>query len=367
MKVVDVALPGKNYKIYIGKGVRQQAGSILAAVFPPGTKVLVVGDSNTLPLFGPELEKNLRESGFKPALFQVPAGEKAKDLTYVTAITAAALKQGLDRSSVLAALGGGVVGDLTGFCAAAYMRGINYVQIPTSLMAQADSSIGGKVAVNHAAGKNLLGFFHQPSLVITDPGTLASLPEREFRAGLMEIIKYGVIGDEGFFSLLEQKLETGGHFSASILEEVICKSCQYKRDIVLKDEKEAGLRMVLNFGHTFGHALEKVTGFNYYSHGEAVGIGMIWASRLAARKNMFPLQAAGRVEKLIKTVGFPPVPQEVDPAAVMKAIRHDKKKRLDSLFLILPRAIGKIEIVTAGSADLIEETTDVIIKAFREK
>ncbi|HHX77354.1 MAG TPA: 3-dehydroquinate synthase [Firmicutes bacterium] len=367
MKVVDVALPGKNYKIYIGKGVLHQAGSFFASVFPPGTKVLVVSDSNTMPLFGPGVEKNLKESGFKPSLFQVPAGEKAKDLAYVTAITAAAIKQGLDRSSVLAALGGGVVGDLTGFCAAAYMRGIDYVQMPTSLMAQVDSSIGGKVAVNHAAGKNLLGFFHQPALVITDPGTLSSLPAREFCAGLMEIIKYGIIRDEAFFSLLEREIETGGHFTAATLEDIICKSCQYKREIVLKDEKETGLRMILNFGHTFGHALEKVTGFNYYSHGEAVGIGMIWASRLAVRKNIFPLQAAGRVEKVVKAVSFPPIPQEVDTAAVMKAIGHDKKKRLDDLSLILPRAIGKVEIVKSISTGLIEETTDAILNAFREK
>ncbi len=364
METVRVNLKDRAYNIHIGKGILSKLGAFLKDIFPSGLRVLIIADNNTLPLFGEQVFEALQGAGFKPSLFQVPVGEKAKELKQVEIVTSAALKHQMGREDFMLALGGGAVGDLTGFCAASYMRGVPYVQVPTTLLAQVDSSVGGKVAVNHPAGKNLLGFFHQPRLVVTDIDTLKSLPEREFNSGVMEVIKYGVISDATLFAFLEQKFSSGGKFLPEDLQKIILNSCRRKRDIVLQDEKEAGPRMVLNFGHTFGHALEKVTEYKYYLHGEAVGIGMIWSSRLAVKMSLLGPTQGKRIEELIKKVGFPALPAGIGVAEIETAMQHDKKKRQGSIPLILSRDIGRVEIVSSISPSLIRRGIEEIIAEF---
>ncbi len=364
MPTVRVNLQDKAYNIRIGKKILNKLGVFLKEIFPVALRVLIIADNNTLPLFGDQVFTSLQEADFKPSLFQVPVGEKAKELKQVEIVTSAALKHQMGREDFMAALGGGAVGDLTGFCAASYMRGIPYVQIPTTLLAQVDSSVGGKVAVNHPIGKNLLGFFHQPRLVVTDIDTLNSLPEREFRSGVMEVIKYGVISDAALFAFLEQKFSFGEKFLPKDLLKIILTSCCIKRDIVLQDEKEDGPRMVLNFGHTFGHALERVTAYKYYLHGEAVGIGMIWSSRLAVKMSLLEPTQGKRIEELIKRVGFPALPVGIKAAEIETAMQHDKKKRQGSIPLILSRDIGQVEIVSNISPSLIRKGIEEIVAEF---
>jgi 3-dehydroquinate synthase len=346
----------RGYPIHIGSGLLGRTGSLLKDIFPPSTRILVVGDPNTIPLFGRRVGQSLQEAGFTAAFFAVPAGEEAKELQQVTRVAQAAIDFGLGRDDLLVALGGGAVGDLTGFCAASYMRGVALAQVPTTLLAQVDSSVGGKVAVNHPGGKNMLGFFYQPRLVLMDPDVLDYLPEREFRSGVMEIIKYGVLADKELFAALEKNMAPGGGLPKAGLPDIIYKACSIKRDVVLADETEEGPRMVLNLGHTLGHALERETAYHYFRHGEAVGIGIIWACRLAVKLGMLDPRDSGRVETLIKKAGFPPIPKPVQPEAVLKAMNLDKKKRQGEQVLVLPREVGKVEIIRGVPAALLQET-----------
>jgi len=229
-------------------------------------------------------------------------------------------------------------------------------QLPTTLLAQVDSSVGGKVAVNHPGGKNMLGFFYQPRLVLMDPAVLAYLPEREFRSGVMEIIKTGVLADKELFATLERIMMPGGILPAKDLPNIIFTACSIKKDVVLADEREEGPRMVLNLGHTFGHALERETAFTYFRHGEAVGIGMIWACRLAAKLGLLDPRDGDRIESIIRKAGFPAIPETVRPEAILTAMNLDKKKRQGEQVLVLPREVGKVEIIRGVPAALVEET-----------
>ena len=251
----------------------------------------------------------------------------------------------LDRGSTLIALGGGVVGDLGGFAAAVYMRGIAYVQIPTTLQAQVDASVGGKTAINHPKGKNLIGAFHQPKLVLIDVNTLETLPQRDIRSGLIEVIKMGVIRDEPLFEMVEDKLDTILNLDAGTLIEMIACACANKADIVAKDEKESGLRMVLNYGHTFGHALEALTHYRTYRHGEAVSIGMNCAARLAVNLGMFSEADFERQSTLLNRAKLPlTFPSDLSPEAICDTMYLDKKALGGKLRLILPTRIGEVVI-----------------------
>ena len=276
---------------------------------------------------------------------EVRAGEESKSLTQFSRIQDSLVAHQLDRGSTLIALGGGVIGDLGGFAASVYMRGIPYVQIPTTLQAQVDASVGGKTAINHPKGKNLIGAFHQPKLVLIDVDTLKTLPQRDIRAGLIEVIKMGVIRDEPLFEMVEENLEAILNLEDPTLIEMISSACLNKAEIVAKDEKENNLRMVLNYGHTFGHALEALTHYNRYRHGEAVSIGMNCAAQLAVNLGMFSETDFQRQRTLLNRAKLPlTFPLDLKPEAICDAMYLDKKTLGGKLRLILPTRIGEVVI-----------------------
>lgn len=367
MPVLRVDLNKRGYPIHIGPGLLDRLGAYLAEIFPPATRILVVGDSVTLNLFEERAAQSLKGAGFEAGFFRVPRGEEAKELGQVALVARAAADFRLGRDDLLVALGGGAVGDLVGFCAASYMRGVSLVQVPTTLLAQVDSSVGGKVAVNLPGGKNLLGFFYQPRLVLMDTDVLESLPPREFRSGLMEIIKYGVLGDGELFLLLEKKVLPGGSLPREGLEDIIFKACRMKAEVVQRDEEETGPRMVLNLGHTLGHALERETGYEYFRHGEAVGIGMIWAARLSVRRGLLAAGEGQRIEALIGQGGFPPVPGSVTVEGLLNAMGRDKKRRGGENNYVLIRRIGRVEVRRDVSKPLIKETLDQLLTQLKQE
>ena len=285
-KTLRVELGDNSYSIVVGGALLNQVGELLT-LHTKSKKVLIVSDAFVKGQYMHVVRPSLEKSGFDVNTVEVPVGEESKSIAQFSRIQDSLVAHQLDRGSMLIALGGGVVGDLGGFAAAVYMRGISYVQIPTTLQAQVDASVGGKTAINHPKGKNLIGAFHQPKLVLIDVDTLKTLPQRDIRSGLIEVIKMGVIRDELLFEMVEDNLAAILNLEATTLIEVISSACANKAEVVAKDEKESGLRMVLNYGHTFGHALEAVTHYNKYRHGEAVSIGMNCAAQLAVNLRMF--------------------------------------------------------------------------------
>ena len=288
---------------------------------------------------------SLKNAGFEPVLITIPAGERSKRMRQVEACHEKLARHRLERKSFIVALGGGVVGDLAGFIAATYLRGIPFVQLPTTVLAQVDSSVGGKVGVNLRAGKNLVGAFHQPRLVLCDLSTLRTLGEREFRAGLAEVVKYGIIYDEPLFRRLERQLDRILARDSSILSEVISRCCQIKAEVVSQDETETGLRAILNFGHTIGHAIENVSGYGKFLHGEAISIGQVAAARLSARLTGLPGDHATRIQRLFERAGLP-VSMRTNSGVkkrLLAAMKLDKKVSRGEVKFVLARAIGKVE------------------------
>ena len=353
MQEVTVELKDRSYKIVIGSKGIQKLGLRLKEFKP--SNIAIICNKTVFPLYRDTVEKSFNECGVTPEVFLLPDGEEYKDLLWASYIYGELLKSGFDRESLLIALGGGVVGDITGFVASTYMRGIKYVQVPTTLLAQVDSSVGGKTGVNHALGKNMIGTFYQPSLVIIDVDTLKSLPGREFNAGISEIIKYGVIADEGLFTFLEENREdilSGG----DSLVNVIKRSCEIKADVVSKDEMESGLREMLNFGHTIGHALETTSRYTRFLHGEAVAIGMCYASDLAVRTGVLQNKDAERIKRLIGLYNLPTqIPGDLSVPEIMNAMRIDKKVKAGKIRFILPEAIGKVRIEENLDSEAIKE------------
>ncbi|MDI6631954.1 MAG: 3-dehydroquinate synthase, partial [Thermoanaerobacteraceae bacterium] len=322
MTEVRVELGPRSYPIYVASGCLGKLGRI-AQQHLTGRRMLVVTNPVVAGLYGEAVKRSLAEAGFQVGEAQIPDGEEYKTLATVAGLYDAAFTGGLERGDAVLALGGGVVGDIAGFLAATYMRGVPFVQVPTTLLAQVDSSVGGKVGVNHPGGKNLIGAFYQPRFVLIDPDTLATLPSREVRAGLAEVIKYGVISDAGFFSWLEANIDRLLNLEPAALEHAIAASCRIKAAVVSADETETGLRAILNFGHTVGHALEAVTGYQRFVHGEAVAIGMVAAARLAVRLGYFEPPGAERITGLVLRAGLPAeVPAGVVPGALLEAMRR---------------------------------------------
>ena len=280
MRDVHVELGKDSYKILIGRNLGAELQNFIRET-GFSEKALLISDTNVGKLYGENVLRSIREAGLSAELIMVPAGESSKSLQQAEQLYTAAIEHCLDRKSPIFALGGGVVGDLAGFIAATYMRGVPFVQIPTSLLAQVDSGVGGKVAVNHRLGKNLIGAFYQPKRVFMDMGTLDTLPVREIHTGLGEIVKYGVIYDADFFDFLEKNADKALSLEEMAVQHMVARSCEIKADVVSKDEKEGGLRRILNFGHTVAHAIEKETGYVRYNHGEAVAIGMICAAYIS--------------------------------------------------------------------------------------
>jgi 3-dehydroquinate synthase len=342
--VIHVDLGPRAYDIVVERGGLVTLGGRLRAL-RVGARAALVTAPAIGELYGKTATVSLEEAGFTVTTVEVPDGETAKTLAVAGRCWDALLEAGLDRTSVVVALGGGAVGDLAGFVAATYMRGTHFVQVPTTVLAQVDASIGGKTAVNHRRAKNLIGAFHQPRLVLVDPETVATLPEREFRSGLAEIVKHGIVLDAAYFDDVERSAAQILARDGATLERIIGGSCRLKGAVVQRDEREAELRHVLNYGHTIGHALEAATGYERWTHGEAVAIGIVAEARLAERLGLADLAAVERQERLLAAVGLPTRAGAIDADAILVAMARDKKGRDGRVPFILAPAIGSFRLV----------------------
>lgn len=367
MRTVKVSLAERSYDILIGSNVLSQLGSQCQKL-NLGSRCAIISDRKVAPLYGRTAVQSLKKAGFEPVLITVPSGETAKSLKSVEMCYDQLAEHRLERKSFIVALGGGVVGDLAGFVAATYLRGIAFVQVATTLLAQVDSSVGGKVGVNLKAGKNLVGAFYQPKVVLCDLDTLDTLPIREFRAGLAEVIKYGIIYDAALFERIERDLEKLKRDSGTLtcwwtpdgpsferaktlkrdsdtLTEVIARCCEIKADVVSQDETESGLRAILNFGHTIGHAIEAISGYGKYLHGEAISIGQVAAARLSAQCMGLPNPDVERIRKLFENAGLP---TKINLSAAQRqklfaAMKLDKKVSAGEIKFVLAEKIGSVK------------------------
>lgn len=322
--MVRVELGPDSYDIVIGSNALDSLPDFVAKK-EYSRSALIVTDTNVGPLYGEKVESLLAGAGIRAAVAAIPAGESSKSLTVVEEVFTRAIEGGLDRRSPVIALGGGVVGDLGGFIAAAYMRGVPFIQIPTSLLADVDSSVGGKVAVNHRLGKNLIGAFYQPEGVFIDLDCLKTLPPREISTGLGEILKYGIISDGELFAYLEKNSQAIKALDLEAIRHLIIRSCQIKAEVVSRDEKESGLRRILNYGHTMAHAVEKEAGYGRYNHGEAVAIGMVCAAHIGAALKLNDEGLLERIEELCRRLGLPIRAENCSVDKLYAAIFHDKK------------------------------------------
>lgn len=326
MDTLSVNLAGRSYPIHIGSGILSVLGEFLRQQHFPVGRVGVVTDSHVGRHYREPVVGWLRSAGFRPVVIEIPAGEEHKNLAWLTFLYDKLVEERLERNSPLLALGGGVIGDLTGFAAATFRRGVPFVQIPTSLLAQVDASVGGKTAVNHPSGKNLIGAFYQPRLVVIDVETLKTLPQREFLSGVAEVIKYGAILSPELFALLEEELPALLGQEPSLLASIIKTSCQLKALVVEEDETEGNYRAILNFGHTMGHAIESATNYKTFLHGEAVALGMVFAARLSQQRGVCRHATRDRVLRLIRAAGLPvEIPQNIAPEHLRIGIQADKK------------------------------------------
>jgi 3-dehydroquinate synthase len=341
MKTLHVELGQRSYDIFIENCSLGLAGQVLSTL-NQRKNLTIITNTTIAPLYLEALKISLHAHGFNTNEIILPDGEQFKTLDSMRAIYEQLLGFGLDRSSTLIALGGGVIGDMTGFAAATFMRGIPFVQIPTTLLAQVDSSVGGKTGVNLPGGKNMVGSFYQPVAVIVDPQVLGTLPARELRAGMAEVIKYGIINDSEFFSFLESNMSSILQLNAESISQVITQCCRIKADIISQDETEQGIRAHLNFGHTLGHAVETLTGYSKYLHGEAVAIGMQAAALLSQSLGFCSADDVKRIEALITDAGLPVTAPSFKAADCMHAMLKDKKKSGSTLNFVLVKQIGEV-------------------------
>ncbi len=346
IETIRVDLGLRSYDISIGKDILDDIGSRVKSL-GFGRKIGLISNPEVFALYGERVRRAVELAGFEVTVVKVPDGESYKDYQWAYYIHGELLKAGFDRKSALLALGGGVIGDITGFVASTYMRGIGYVQVPTTLLAQVDSSVGGKTGVNHSLGKNMIGTFYQPTLVWIDVATLETLPRRQLINGVAEVIKYGIIKDEVFFRFLKEKMEQLLRLDHNVIVEVIKKSCQIKALVVAADETEAGLRAILNFGHTVGHAIETVGGYRGYLHGEAVAIGMCVEAMLANSLSMLSDGELVEIIDMVTLYGLPSkVPDDMKSGGLLKAMSIDKKAIGGKLRFILPEKIGEVTITS---------------------
>ena len=347
IRTIAVALQANPYPVVIGAGGLHRLGEQIRELgFKSSTKVLVVTNPVVDQHYGATALASLQDAGFSASTLVIEAGEDQKTPATVALIHNAAFAHKLERGSLIVALGGGVVGDMAGFAAATWLRGIAVVQVPTTLLAMVDAAIGGKTGVNHPGGKNLIGAFHQPRLVLVDPATLVSLPEREFRAGMAEVIKYGVIGDPELFAALEAAgdLSNMTAVGPDLLQTLLERSAAAKAAVVAADEREGGLRAILNYGHTLGHVVETLSGYGTYLHGEAVGLGMLAAGEIALAMGLWSAGDQARQRAVIAAAGLPLEWPMLDTAAVLACLQGDKKVRDGQVRFVLPTAIGAVEI-----------------------
>jgi 3-dehydroquinate synthase len=348
---VRVHLGERSYDIMIGSRLVDKIGLRIKEFRP--SKVAIISNKTVFHLYGDSILQSLREHLIDPEILLIPDGEEYKDLLWTYYLHGELLKATFDRSSLLIALGGGVIGDITGFVASTYMRGIKFMQVPTTLLSQVDSSVGGKTGVNHPLGKNMIGTFYQPSLVMVDIDTLKTLPHKEFLSGMAEVIKYGIIADRDLFDYLKTNKHDILSFGDSIIH-IIKRSCAIKADVVSKDEQESGLRAILNFGHTIGHAIETVTGYKKYLHGEAIAIGMCAAAELAVKSGICNPTETSHIRELIESYNLPAlIPDDLNATEILRAMEIDKKVKAGKIKFILPESIGTVRIENDVDRELI--------------
>ena len=360
---IPVATPSRSYEVLIGTGLLARAGQCLGKILET-RRAFVVTVPPVRRRWARILTKSLADSGIETVVLEMPDGERSKRLTTLESLAEKLVKHGADRGTTLIALGGGVVCDVTGFMASIYMRGVDVIHVPTTVLAQVDAAIGGKTGVNLISGKNLLGTFHQPRTVLIDPAVLESLPSREYRAGLYESLKCGIIGDPGLFRLFEDRRREILDRDPVVVEKVIADSVRLKASVVSADEREGGLRQVLNLGHTIGHALEAETRYTHLLHGEAVAWGMIAATHIALSTGKLDSVTAGRITNSV--LGFGRLPRmKFQTASILKRLRSDKKTRHGVVHFIVPREIGKVEITSDVPEPIVRSAVDEIRKLAR--
>ncbi len=354
---LTVGLGDRSYPIFIEDGILVNIGADIAKR-KFATRYVVISDDYVASLYGSTLMASLKDAGVTAELLTFPRGEASKNLQVFAELSSKLAQMGMDRKSGLIAFGGGVTGDLTGFLAASYMRGIPFVQIPTTLLSQVDSSVGGKTGVDIPEGKNLVGAFYQPKAVYIDSSVLTTLPVAELLGGIAEVIKYGVIRDFAFYGFLERNLDAILGLNPQIIQEMIQICCKIKADVVAQDERESDLRRILNFGHTIGHAVEAASNFTLI-HGHAVAIGMVAALRIAVSSGLCKRKEAGRVATLIHSFGLPTeIPEGMDAEQIKSYIKTDKKSINGSVFYVLPTTIGDVVITN----EVTEEQVDAVLK-----
>jgi 3-dehydroquinate synthase len=343
--IVPVNLGPRSYSIVVEPGALATVGERLRTL-GVGRRAALVSDAGILRLHGGPVVASLERAGFGVTVIEVPEGETAKTLAVAEQCWDRLLAAGLDRSSTVLGLGGGAVGDVAGFVAATYMRGLNFVTLPTTVLAQVDASIGGKTAIDHPKAKNLIGAFHQPRLVVVDPAVVRTLPERDFRSGLAEIVKHGIVLDRAYFDDVERAAARLLARELDVLDRIIGGSCRLKASVIERDpEEKSELRFALNYGHTIGHALEAVTGFARWTHGEAVSLGIVAEARLARRLGLADDATVARQERALAAVGLPVRADRVDVEAVLAAITHDKKARDGRVPFVLAPELGQFRVV----------------------
>ncbi len=345
---VHIPLGPSGYDIHIGSGLLGQASSY--AGLPPSAAALIVTNPTVAALYLPPLREALAAHHREVHVVELPDGEAFKDAASLNLIFDALLRHGCDRRTLLYALGGGVVGDIAGFAAATYMRGISFVQVPTTLLAQVDSSVGGKTGINHPLGKNMIGAFHQPLRVVADLATLATLAPREVTAGLAEVIKYGPIADAAFLDWIDARLSDLRAGDLAALAHAVQRSCEIKAAVVAEDERESGLRAILNFGHTFGHAIEAGLGFGAWLHGEAVGCGMVMAADLSARLGLIDPAYAARIAQIVQRAGLPVKAPALGADRYLELMRLDKKSQAGQIRFVVITEPGRAAVREAPDA-----------------
>ena len=359
MERIPVKTPSAAYDIVIGREIMPEFTDFLRQ--KKYRRALIVTDDNVIKLHGGTAVKAVQAAGVETDIIAIPAGEAAKNFSVLNTVYTKAIETGLDRKSPIIALGGGVVGDLAGFAAATYLRGVPLVQIPTSLLAQVDSSVGGKTAVNHPLGKNLIGAFYQPQGVFIELNFLDTLPKREISTGLGEIIKYGVIWDEEFFRYQAEHTKEALELEDTVITKLIARSCAIKAEVVSRDEKETDLRRVLNFGHTVGHAIEKETGYTKYNHGEAVAIGMLAAAHISVRLGLATENDLTRLENLIAAFNLPKQAENCRVDNVYADLFHDKKTLQGKIHWVLMQSIGGTVIKNDVPENLVKEALQKVL------
>jgi 3-dehydroquinate synthase len=359
MHTLTVDLGERSYPIHIGPGLLPRAGEWLAGAIS-SRRALVVTQPNIDELYGTAVRDGLAAAGFTVATHHVPQGESSKCVAEFMGIHDALFAFGADRGTAVVALGGGVIGDLAGFAASTYMRGVPYVQVPTTLLSQVDSSVGGKTAINHPRAKNIIGTFYQPVMVAADTDTLRTLEHRELLAGLAEVVKYGVIWDAELFARLETDLDALLALDPRVLAPVIHRCCAIKAEVVARDERESGLRAILNFGHTFAHAVEALSGYGTVLHGEAVAMGMVAAARLAERLALCPEGLAERIRALLARAGLATDYPRLPKAGFLATVGHDKKAVGGKARYVLPTRMGHVEVLADVDEELVLEVAGVV-------